>query len=256
MFTLLLIFSFLAGFVDSVVGGGGLIQLPALFIFLPPHLAASIPSVLGTNKFASICGTSLAACQYLTRVQLRWKIVLPAAGCAFVFAALGARTVTLLNPALLKPLILGLLVVVAIYTWRKKTFGQSVALKHSPNLQLYLGLALGSAIGFYDGFFGPGTGSFLIFMFIAVFGFDFLHASAGAKIVNFATNLAAVLYFSMRGEVFYSYAIPMALCNIAGAMLGARLAILKGNEFIRRLFLAVLILLIGRVGWELFGGAK
>jgi uncharacterized protein len=235
-----------------VVGGGGLIQLPALMIFLPPALAAQIPAVFGTNKFASICGTSVAATQYIRRVDLRWSIVLPAAGAAFVLSGIGARTVTLLDPAVLKPLILLLLVLVALYTWKRKSFGQSSRLRAAPKWEVPIGILVGGAIGFYDGFFGPGTGSFLIFMFVMVFGFDFLHASAGAKIVNFSTNLSAVLYFAFTGNIYYQYAIPMAFCNVLGSTLGARMAILKGNQFIRKLFLIVLAALMIRLAWELF----
>lgn len=236
-----------------MVGGGGLIQLPALMIFLPPQLAANLPAVFGTNKFASICGTSVAASQYLRKVKLEWAAVFPAALAAFILSGIGARTVTLLDPAVLKPMILVLLVGVAIFTIKRKSFGQSTHLREaSPKVRVWLGIVLGGVIGFYDGFFGPGTGSFLIFMFILIFGFDFLHASAGAKIVNFATNLSAVLYFGFTGNIFYEYAIPMAACNILGSTIGSRMAILKGNVFIRKLFLVVLAALVLRLAWELF----
>ena len=251
MLVVLGICAFLAGFVDAVVGGGGLIQLPALLIFLPPDKAAVIPSVLGTNKLSSICGTSIALVQYARKIPFHWPTLAPATCAAFFCSYLGARSVAALDPALLRPLILGLLIGVAIYTFTQKNFG---AIQRPPlpaQLQFWAGLGTGALIGFYDGFFGPGTGSFLIFAFVGLFGLDFLTAAANAKMVNFATNLAALLYFASTGSIYWEYALVMAVCNVAGAALGARLAILKGNLFVRRLFLFIIALLILRLGWEM-----
>jgi uncharacterized membrane protein YfcA len=247
----LLLFAFLAGFVDSIVGGGGLIQLPALFIFLPQSVVANVYPVLGTNKFAAICGTSIAAAQYSRKVQFIWRILVPTTGAAFVFSFLGARTATILKPEYMKPVILLLLVVVAIYTYARKNIGKTQGRKFTPRIEILLALGLGATIGFYDGFFGPGTGSFLIFGFVGLFGFDFLLASASAKIVNLATNLAAVGWFGFTGNILYKYALPMAVANILGATVGSRLAMLKGNEFIRKFFLGVVLLLIIRFAYEL-----
>jgi uncharacterized membrane protein YfcA len=216
-------------------------------------MAANVPAVLGTNKFSSICGTSMATLQYALKVKLNWRLLLPGAICAFVGSFLGARAVSMLNPELIRPVILVLLVFVAIYPYARKSFGQIRALQFSVRAQPWFAAAVGAVIGFYDGFFGPGTGSFLIFAFVGVFGFDFLLASASAKIVNLTTNVAAVSWFASTGNVLYYYAIPMALANMAGGFLGARLAILKGNEFIRKFFLAVVLLLIARFAYELFG---
>jgi uncharacterized membrane protein YfcA len=151
----------------------------------------------------------------------------------------------------MKPVILLLLVVVAIYTYTRKNIGKSQGRKFTLRIEMLLALGLGATIGFYDGFFGPGTGSFLIFGFVGLFGFDFLLASASAKIVNLATNLAAVGWFGSTGNILYKYALPMALANILGAIIGSRLAMLKGNEFIRRFFLGVVLLLIIRFAYEL-----
>lgn len=252
--TLLILSAFLAGFVDAVVGGGGLIQLPALFVFLPPALATDVPAVMGTNKFSSICGTSIAAVQYARKVTFQWRILLPTAVCAFIGSFFGARAVSLVNPAKIRPAILLLLVLVAIYTYSQKNFGQLRSLKLSASAQLWAAAAVGAIIGFYDGFFGPGTGSFLIFAFVGVFGCDFLLASASAKIVNLATNLSAVAWFASIGKVMFLYAIPMALANIAGAAVGARLAILKGNQFVRKFFLGIVLLLIARFAYEIAAG--
>jgi uncharacterized membrane protein YfcA len=246
-------FAFLAGLVDSVVGGGGLIQLPALFLCLPPATAAQTAAVLGTNKLSSICGTGTALAQFARRVPLNWRSLLPAAVTAFVFSFLGARVVSRLRPELLRPLILLLLVAVAIYTFIRKDFGSLHRPRFAAHHERLLGLALGGVIGFYDGFFGPGTGSFLIFAFIGLFGFDFLTASASAKVINFATNLSAVAYFAATDNILYRYGLPMAACNVAGSLLGTRLAILKGNRFVRGFFLVVISGMILRFGWEVIG---
>ncbi|WP_287128981.1 TSUP family transporter [Candidatus Cyanaurora vandensis] len=159
-------FAFLAGFIDAVVGGGGLIQIPALLIFLPN---SAVAAVLGTNKLASIAGPMAAIPQYAGRVTINWRALLPAALTAFVFSFLGARTVSLLNPALLRPLVLGLLIAVAVYTFIQKDSGAINAPLLTETKQLWLGVGIGGSLGFYDGLLGPGTGSFLIFMFIFVF---------------------------------------------------------------------------------------
>jgi uncharacterized protein len=247
----LCLFAFLAGFVDSVVGGGGLVQLPALLIFLPAESSRTLAPVFGTNKFASLCGTSMAVVQYARRVQIQWRFLFPAALAAFVFSFLGARAISFIRKDAMEPVILGLMIAVAIYTFWKKDFGHLHAPKLSPAQARALGIVVGVVIGFYDGFFGPGTGSFLIFIFIGLFGFDFLNASAHAKVINFATNLAAVAFFAATSNVLYRYAIPMAACNIVGSITGSRLALLKGNRFVRGLFLVVMSALIARYGWQI-----
>jgi uncharacterized membrane protein YfcA len=245
-------FAFLAGFVDSVVGGGGLIQLPALFLFLPPSASVDLATVFGTNKLASICGTSVAAVQYSRRISIPWRAVLPAGLAALVFSFLGARAVSLLNAAAMKPVIFFLLVAVAGYTFVRKDFGNLHAPKLSPTKERFLGILTGMAIGFYDGFFGPGTGSFLIFIFIGIFGFDFLVSSASAKVVNFATNISAVIYFAATNHILYQVALPMGACNILGSLAGTRLAMLKGNRFVRVFFLVVVAAVILRFGYDIF----
>ncbi|HEV8541216.1 MAG TPA: TSUP family transporter [Verrucomicrobiae bacterium] len=250
----LLFFAFLAGFVDSIVGGGGLIQVPALFVFLPPAVTANVAPVWGTNKLAAVCGTSMAAWQYVRKVRLNFGILLPTALAAFVFSFLGARTVSLLDPKVIKPVILVLLILVAVYTAARNKNAPARHLNLPKAWQLPAALAVGSAIGFYDGFFGPGTGTFLIIAFVGLFGFDFLLASASAKVVNFSTNVAAILWFARTGNIYFRYAIPLALANGAGAALGSRMAILKGSEFVRRFFIAVVLILIARFAYELASG--
>ena len=247
---LLCFFAFLAGFVDSMVGGGGLIQLPALLLLLP---GVPVPTVLGTGKVASLAGTSASAYRYLrglTGVPIRWRTVAVAAAVAGCFALLGARAVSGLNKELVKPLVLALLVLMAAYTFWRKDFGS----RHAPRLhgrrELLTGVALGASLGFYDGFFGPGTGSLLLFAFVGLFGFDFVAASASAKVVNVATNVAGLAYFVSTGQVLYHVALPMAGCNVLGSRLGARLALRRGTGFVRVLFLVVVSAFILKLGWE------
>lgn len=240
-------FAFLAGFVDSIAGGGGLIQIPALFLFLPQAPAVTI---LGTNKLSSICGTSVAMLQYARHIRLDWRAILPAGLAAFVFSYFGAMTVARIPPGVLRPLVLGLLIAAAVYTFVNKRFGDLHQPRFAGAAQTALAVAVGLAIGFYDGFFGPGTGSFLIFIFIGLFGFDFLTASASAKVINVATNLSAVAYFSVTDHILYAVALPMGACNILGSLVGTRLAMLKGNRFVRLFFLLVVTAMIARFGWE------
>jgi uncharacterized membrane protein YfcA len=190
--------------------------------------------------------------QYARRVKIPWVSVLPAAVAAFALSAVGARVVQLVQNDFLKPLVLFLLVAVAIYTYTRKNFGNVHAPKFVANHERTFAVLAGLIIGFYDGFFGPGTGSFLIFIFIGLFGFDFLTASASAKVINVATNLAAVLAFAAHGYILYDYALPMGACNVAGAVLGTRLAMLKGNRFVRVVFLLVVGIMIARFAYEQF----
>ena len=242
-------FAFLAGFIDAVVGGGGLIQIPALFVLLPN---APVAALLGTSKFAGIGGTVSATIQYARRVPIAWPVVIPAGIAAALFSFLGARSVSLLSNTQLKPMILVLLIVVLGYTLLKKDLGALHAPRLTATQQLWIGLSTGSVIGFYDGFFGPGTGSFLIFAFVGLFGFSFLAASASAKAVNSITNLAALSYFIASGNILFALAVPMAALNIAGSLVGSRLAIKKGSGFVRRLFIVIVGLLIVRFAWDIF----
>ncbi len=245
----LCLFAALAGFIDSIAGGGGLIQLPALLIFFPHEAVAHL---LGTNKLASIAGTFFAAGQYSRHVRIDWETTLPAAGFALVSSFLGARVASHTNPAVMRGIIVVLLVGILAHTLARKDFGS----RHAPMVRntrhLRLSAATGAVIGFYDGFFGPGTGSFLIFVFIGVFGFNFLAASASSKIVNLATNLSAVAYFACTDNILYTLALPMAASNIAGSLVGSRLAILKGNRFVRVLFLAVVSAMVVKLGYDTF----
>ena len=251
MTTLLLLcaFSMAAGFVDAVVGGGGLIQLPAALLLLP---GVPFPTLLGTNKFASFFGTSMAVQRYSRHVAIDWRSIAPAAVAAFLFAFLGSRAVTLLNPAILRPLVLILLIIVALYVFLVKNLGLIHQPKHTPRKARGLAILIGSILGFYDGFFGPGMGSFLIFAFVGILGFDFLSASASAKAINWCTNLASILYFSATGQLLYGIGLAMAVSNVIGATLGSHLAIRKGSRFVRVFFLVIVCALIAKLAQTLF----
>lgn len=245
---LLLPVAFIAGLIDAAVGGGGLIQLPGMFAILPREMPTTL---LASNKFASIMGTASATWRYARRIELPWRMVLSAAAAAFVGAYLGARAVHLLPVQAVRPLVIVLLVVMLGYTWLKPQFGQEDAGRPLTRRDLGIGLLIGAGIGFYDGFFGPGTGSFLIFMFVRFFHFDFLRASACAKVVNLATNLAALAFFVPAGLVLYTVAIPMGIANIIGAQLGTRLALKGGNLWVRRLFLILALTLLCKLLFDL-----
>lgn len=246
---LLLAAALFAGFVDAVAGGGGLIQVPSLLMALP---AESPATVFGTNKLASIFGTGNAALRYARRIALPWGIALPAAVTAFVFAFVGAAAVAWLPKAVVRPLVLGLLVLVMLYTLVKPEFGVVSGPRLAATLERRRAMWVGAALGFYDGFFGPGAGSFLIFAFVRLFRLDFLHASSAAKVVNFSTNAAALAYFVPSGHVLWITGLAMALFNIAGALLGARLALRHGSRFVRGVFIVVASVLIARLAYDTF----
>ncbi len=241
--------AFFAGFVDSVVGGGGLIQLPALFTAFPSTAPATL---FGTNKLASIVGTSSAALQYSRRVAIPWRVAGPGAVAALVGSWYGAKAVAYLDPSILRPLILVLLVVVAVYTFMRKELGSVSNEPEHGHRSVSLAVGIGGVIGFYDGFFGPGTGSFLIFLFIRLLGMDFLRASVSAKVLNVATNLAAIAFFAGNVELMWKLAAVMALCNLGGSVFGSRMALKHGVGFVRKMFLGVVLVLIGRLAYDTF----
>lgn len=241
--------SFIAGFVDAIVGGGGLIQTPVLLMSFPNLPVASL---LGTTKIPSFSGTAVSLYQYSKRVTINWKLIIWIAAAAFGASMLGSMLVTKISNELLKPIILTVLAGAAVYTYSKKNFGQQEARDISFSNALFRGITCGLLIGFYDGFIGPGTGSFLVLMFVGLLGNDFLHASAHAKTVNLATNIASIMYFAYSGNIIYELALPMALFNMTGGFIGSRLALLKGNKFIRIFFLLVVIGTIIRFAFDVF----
>lgn len=232
-----------AGLIDAMAGGGGLIQVPALFAAFPnvPHT-----TLLGTGKLAGLAGTSSAIARYVRHVRLDWRLVGTAAAGAFVAALVGAWIATQVPPARFRALVPVLLAGVLAYTLAHKDLGQ----EHRPRGGLALAAATAGVIGLYDGFFGPGTGSFLMFLFIRVFGLDFLHASASAKVVNAAANLAALALFGLTTKLFWLLGLGMAVCNVAGAQVGSHLAIRGGSSFVRKVFLVVVSCLIAKTAWD------
>jgi uncharacterized membrane protein YfcA len=240
-----------AGFVDAIAGGGGLIQLPALMVASP---TTPIAQILGTNKLSSIFGTCSAAIAYSKKARPDLATALPMAVSAFIGAAAGASVATRIPTSFFKPIILVLLVVVGLYTWRKPNLGEVEALRYSGRRHTALATLVGLVIGFYDGLFGPGTGTFLIFALVGLLGYAFLKASATAKIVNVGTNAAALLVFGYHGAIFFGLGFFMAACNVTGAVVGARLAIRGGSVLIRKVFLGVLFLLVLRLAWDTFHG--
>ncbi len=246
---ILCIAAFFAGFVDAVVGGGGLIQSPIALILLPNF---PVSSIMGSLKIPGISGTSVAAYHYLKNVTMNWKLLVIMALFSCGFAFLGSELLTLTSNNFMKPMLFGVLILLAVYTFVKKDFGQQQIKNLSETKMIILGILISSIIGFYDGFIGPGTGSFLVVAFIALLGFDFLHASANAKMVNVASNVGSITLFILKGKIIWAIAIPMAFCNAFGGWLGAKTALRKGNGFIRIFFLIVVIGTLIRFGYDVF----
>ena len=243
---LLVLAGFVAGWVDAVVGGGGLVQLPALLIV--PGIGPI--QALATNKLAGIMGTSVSAATYYRRVHPDLRTAGPMAGAALGGAAGGAGLASALPPGVFRPVILAALVLVAVYTVARPTVGRSTRLRWAGRRHLAAALGLGAAIGFYDGLLGPGTGTFLVIALVAVLGYAFLEASANAKIVNAATNLGALVVFAWQGAPLWKLGVVVGAANIAGAYLGARMAVARGSAFVRTVFVVVVAALIARLAWS------
>lgn len=248
MLPALLFFAFLAGLVDAIAGGGGLIQLPALLLFGPAGLHHT--AVLGTNKMSSVFGTTIAALRYSRERTIIWSITIRTALTAAIFSFLGSQTISLVPPERFKPLVLILLILVGAYTFSKKNLGRREMEIAMPG-QMRAAL-IGAVIGFYDGFFGPGTGSLLVFLFVSWAGFSFLGASASAKVVNVATNIGSLAFFCATGSVAYEIALPMAAANMLGGWCGAHVAIKRGSKFVRALFLVMLSLFVVKLALEIW----
>lgn len=246
-FALVTLASLFAGCVDAIVGGGGLILVPALFAAYP---LAEPATLFGTNKSASVWGTSMAARQYALRVQLPWPVLAPAMAMSFVGSLAGAWWLTRVSPELLRFVLPLVLLGVLLYTLAKKELGRT----HAPHLAAARARAVaclvGLGVGFYDGFFGPGTGSFFVFLLVRWLAYDFLHASACAKLLNVASNVAAVLLLALKGHVWWHMALSLAVANVLGSMLGSRLALKHGAGFVRGVFLLVVSALIVKTSWD------
>ncbi|SHF43532.1 sulfite exporter TauE/SafE family protein [Streptoalloteichus hindustanus] len=244
--------AFAAGAVDAVVGGGGLIQLPALMLLAPGgHPIYS----LATNKVSSVVGTTAAMRTYARRTRVEWRPALLMAGAAFAGALGGAKVADRLSPGALNGIVLVAMVGVGYYTWRRRELGASENGRFGRVQETALMAVGGAVLGFYDGMTGPGTGSFLVFLMVGLLGFAFLRASATAKLVNIATNLGALVYFVPAGKVLWGLGLTMAVCNVAGAVIGASVAVNRGSAFVRRVFLGVVAALVVTIGWKFAVGA-
>lgn len=244
----LCLFAFTAGFVDAVAGGGGLIQLPAMFI-LQPNL--SLVQTLATNKTSSFAGTSIAATRYMKKVDIDWKHLSPVIICALTASFAGALLVSFIHKEQFMPFIITALILVLAYTILKRELGLHHAVKPlSGTRYMVYAIATGTVLGLYEGLIGPGTGSFLLFAFITLYGYDFLHASANAKIINLAASSGALIFFILKGFVVWSIAIPVAVCNMAGSYTGAHVALKRGSKFIRLFFILMSLSLIVKLCYD------
>lgn len=244
----LVLVAFAAGWVDAVVGGGGLIQLPALLLALPDSTPPA--SILGTNKVSSVWGTATSSVLYAIKIRPDWRSILPLAIGAAVGSALGAQAARFLPREIFTPIVLVALVVVGVYTWRRPELGLLTERKHTGRKHYLLTLAIGLGVGGYDGILGPGTGSFFVILLVGVLGWGFLDASAQAKIANLVTNLSAIAVFAAHGAIIWQLGLMMGAANMLGGFLGARTAISKGNSFVRKVFLIVVAGLIVRLGYD------
>jgi uncharacterized membrane protein YfcA len=246
---LLVAVAFVAGWVDAVVGGGGLIQLPALLIGLP---AGTPPAaILGTNKLSSMWGTATSSLTYARRVRLDWRTVLPLALSAAAGSTGGAQLAKLLPEKAFTPIVLAAIVGVGLYTWRRPELGLVNAVRHTGGAHYGRTAVIGLVVGAYDGFLGPGTGSFFVIALVGVLGYGFLEASAKAKIANLVTNLAAISVFAAHGTILWGLGLSMGAANLLGGYLGARTAIARGNRFVRRVFLVVIAALALKLAYDM-----
>lgn len=243
---MVLLAAFAAGCIDAMVGGGGLIQLPALFAIFP---GAAPPFLLGTSKFAGIFGTASAVVRFAAKVHIPWRSLAPLMVMVLIASVIGALLATVVASNVFRPLVPIMLGAMLIYLLSRPSLGSEHAPKRFAGSHHILASVLIIAIGLYDGFFGPGTGSLLMFVFVRFYGFDYLHASACARVLNVATNAAALVFFAVHGYLYWVLGIAMAVCNVLGATLGARMALRGGSTLVRKIFLIVVSALIVRTAW-------
>jgi hypothetical protein len=240
-----------AGFVDAVVGGGGLVQLPALVLALP---GVAPVHVLATNKLGSLCGTTVSSVTYYRRVRPDPRTFVPLMAFAFAGSMAGALVASRIPADALEPIVLGVLVVVGAYVLFKPDLGRLTELRFAGHHHTLAAVTAGTVIGFYDGALGPGTGSFFVFSLVGLLGYSFLEASAKARLANWATNLAALVVFVPQGAVLWKVGIVMGVANLCGGYVGARTAVRQGSRFVRVFFVLVVGAFIVTLGWRVFGG--
>jgi uncharacterized protein len=239
---------FAAGFLDSIVGGGGLILTPAM---LNLHPGLNILQAIGTQRTSSIAGTTVAAWNYLRRIRISWKIIVPACLAALTTSAIGVQFAKAMDKELLKWCVLSMCVVLAIYTALKKDLGTENIPRYSGKHETIAALCVGAACGFYNGLIGPGTGTLMVFAFVSVMGMDFLRSSAISKASNVAADVSSWTVLLFSGFVIWSLALPLIIGNMLGSYIGSHIAIKKGHGFIRAFFLIVVVALITKLGWDL-----
>ena len=240
---------FFAAFIDAIAGGGGLISLPAFLASgLPAHVA------LGTNKVAACCSTIASSAKFAQSGKINWQLMKKLAAFSFIGAVLGVKTVVMIYSKYLYPIAIVLLVMVLIYTLRNKNLGEENRFEGLTGQNVKWGIIMAFALGFYDGFFGPGTGSFLIFAMIRIFKIDFTNASGNAKILNLSSNVASVIMFVSMGKVAYVYSSSMAAIMVVGAIIGAKMAVTRGTKFIKPMFLIVTTVVLSKmIAESIFG---
>ncbi|SEN20118.1 hypothetical protein SAMN04487857_111167 [Pseudomonas sp. ok272] len=243
------LFAFCGGLIDAAVGGGGLVQLPALLHALPQY---SLATVFGTNKLAVLAGNLSSVFTYLRKIKIIWKLMLPTMISAFIFAFIGALSVSYVPKKIMEYVVFFILIVMAVYTFIKKDLGRASINIQCGRKEILLGVFFGGVLGFYDGVFGPGSGSLLLFVFVKYFGFDFLNASASSKLVNLGTFSAALMFFIPSSNVLWAIGGVVGVCNVAGSLVGTFLALRYGSGFVRIFFLILLLFLIGRMGVSIF----
>lgn len=239
--------AFIAGIINAAVGGGGLITMPTFYSTLPHFTPAEI---MGIDKCSSVMGHLMSIRQFMSRLRLPWALILPTALSAILGAYTGIRLLDFMPSDWMRPLVIVVLAIMVVYTWLKPQFGHNDTSKEPDKADLIKGMVLGFVIGFYDGFIGPGTGSFLLFLFIRFFHFDFLRATASAKVVNFGTNFSTLFFLIPNGLIHYDIAIPLGISAILGSLVGVRIALRGGNVWIRRLFLLLAGTLLVKLLWE------
>jgi uncharacterized protein len=243
---LLAVFGFVAAFIDSTVGGGGLISLPALLgLGMPPYLA------LGTNKLAGTISSATSSYTFIKNGKFDKKLMLILFPVSLIGAYFGAKTVLFVPQEFLKILVVVMMALIFVYTLFNKRFGQDSNYKGLTKFTLGIGIPFTFLIGFYDGFFGPGTGSFFVFLMVLLFGYDFVIAAGNGRILNLASNISALFVFTMEGKVVFMTGLIMGIAMLLGANLGAKMAIKTGVRYVRPLFLVVSITLIVKMVYEL-----
>ena len=240
---------FAAGLLDSIVGGGGLILTPAM---LNLHPGLNILQTIATQRTSSLLGTSVAAWNYFRHVVVERRIVVPALLSALAFSAVGVQFAKRADPERLKLAVLVVCVLLAVYTVMRKDLGQKEERRFAPNREAWAAVAVGGACGFYNGLIGPGTGTLMVFAFVSVIGLDFLKSSAVSKSTNVAADLSSWTVLALSGYVVWLLAIPLVVGNMLGSYVGSKLAIRKGDRFIRMVFLAVVLALVARLAWGVF----